>query len=134
MNEQWTRWEPIAHLGNTYFLEHVYDGMRGLEILLEDSYSNDKKLRIIFAYTMISYTVNPTSASHISNKTQQIDMLSVDKDWSFFEVANSEYIAHLMEQSAMIVEIYEPRHFVILTVNARVNVVASYEPEVSWII
>lgn len=34
MNEQWTRWEPIQNLAVNYTLEHVHNGMRGLDILL----------------------------------------------------------------------------------------------------
>lgn len=133
MNEQWMRWEPITHLGNKYSLDHVHDGMRGLDILLGDPDSKDKKVRVVFPYIMISYTVNPGNASLAMNKDQQPDTASACRDWSFFEVINSQYIAHLMVQSATIVETYDPRHFIILTTNARVDVVASYEPDVGYI-
>lgn len=133
MNEQWMRWEPTTHLGNKYSLDHVHDGMRGLDILLADPDRKDKKVRVVFPYTMISYTVNPGNASFVISKDQQQDTASACKNWSFFEVINSQYIAHLMVQSATIVEIYDPRHFVILTTNARLDVVASYEPDVNYI-
>lgn len=134
MNEQWMRWEPITHLGNKYYLDHVHDGMRGLDILLGDPDSKDKKVRVVFPYTMISYTVNPGNTSLAMNKDPQPDTASACKDGSFFEITNSAYIARLMVQSATIVETYDPRHFVILTTNARIDVIASYEPEVSYII
>lgn len=134
MNEQWTRWQPLTDLMVNYSLEHVHNGMRGLEILLADPNNNDKKVRVVFAYTMISYTIAGSLGTSLAmDKPQGHDEAPFCNNWSFFEVAHSKYIAHLMEQSATIVEIYDPRHFVILTTNARIDVVASYEPDVTSI-
>jgi hypothetical protein len=132
MNEQWKRWEPLPELMVNYSLEHVHNGMRGLEILLADPNSVDKKVRVLFAYTMISYTIGNLSDEPIDiNNTNEAPFCN---SWAFFEVAHSKYISHLMEQSATIVEIYDPRHFVILATNARIDIVASYEPDVTYII
>ena len=134
MNEQWTRWQPLTDLMVNYSLEHVHNGMRGLEILLADPSDADKKVRVVFAYTMISYTIGGSMGTSLAmNKPQGQDEAPFCNNWSFFEIAHSQYIAHLMEQSATIVEIYDPRHFVILTTNARIDVVASYEPDVTSI-
>lgn len=134
MNEQWKRWEPLPELIVNYSLEHVHNGMRGLEILLTDPNNADKKVRVLFAYTMISYTIsNLVDEPMDTNKSQNTNEASFCNSWAFFEVAHSKYISHLMEQSATIVEIYDPRHFVILTTNAKIDVVASYEPDVTCI-
>lgn len=133
MNEQWMRWEPIQDLAVNYTLEHVPNGMRGLEIVLADETDVDKQVRVLFPYIMISYTVSATTDTSIDMQGTAKDHTPFCTSWSFFEVANSHYIDRLMEQSATIVATYDPRHFVILTTNARLDVVASYEPEITYV-
>ena len=48
MQEQWTRWEPIAGLAQKYYIESISDIIEGFKILLFDANDREKKVLVSF--------------------------------------------------------------------------------------
>lgn len=131
-NEIWHRWEPIeSGLNGNYFVDHAESGLDGFRVLLAQD-KTEERVTVFFS--------NGVLASRFSDegmRTNLFRQLSEDygtefyANWSFFKVDNSSYIKWLSKECFGVIDGLEPKHFVIMGQDLIVDMVASYEPQVT---
>lgn len=134
MMDQLVEWQPITGLEQKYCLESISDGRKGLKILLSAYADEKKQVQIIFEDSVDSYRCTDESLrlTSLSEFHAQLGD-NFYKPWTFYRVNNSAYLKWLSEQSH---GIYEPeffKHFLLLTSNEVIDIIATYEPKVELI-
>lgn len=136
VNEQWTRWEPFPYSNRTcYYIEQMTINKKGLIIILVEYASEINAVQVVFKNSVVAYT--STDESFVIDTLSYLDENYGDHfygTWPFFKITNSKYIqrlsdrlkSHSKDASTLI-------HFVLLTGNSTVDVIANYEPEVTLI-
>lgn len=128
MNQQWMCGKSGLNSVDSAVVEHVHNSIRGLEVVLVKLNETNKKLRIFFDCTVLSYTVTRirgTSAYGDENEILQKNEYS--------EVIGSKYIDHLNMQSGGYSESYDSRHFIIFSQNITIDIIATREPKILYI-
>ncbi|KHF30062.1 hypothetical protein [Anoxybacillus sp. EFIL] len=134
MQEKWERWEPIGDLSLKYYVESLSDSIEGFKILLSDAYDENKKVEVIFEDSVHAYrSTDESFRQSVINKIDEQYGTQFYAEWTFFKVANSEYIQWLSEQSYGISESESLIHFCFLAGDSIVDVVAAYEPKIAII-
>jgi len=134
MQEQWTRWEPIAGLSQKYYIESISDTIEGFKILLFDANDREKKILVSFPNSVDAY--RSTDESYILLTVSNLDKVYGDKfygEWTFFKIKNSEYLKWISVQSYSSSDFFNFTHFCFLATDSVVDVVTNYEPVVTHI-
>lgn len=134
LKEKWTRWEPINNLDEKYYVETIIDNSDGFKIVLSSAKDFERKIQIHFKDSVKAYRRTNETFSlqtvHFLDENYEEDFYG---KWSFFKVANSEYLEWLNKQSFGISETFNFTHFCILGSDDMIDIAANYEPEVSHI-
>lgn len=131
MTEQWSKWEPVPGLSANYYMESILDTPDGFTIQFFDTNKEEKKVQVIFEYSVSAY--KSTNESYRLNTMHKLDERygkNFYHDWTFFKITNSSYIQWLSEESYGITDSLHFMHFAFLTPNSFLDVIARYEPEV----
>lgn len=131
MEEQWIQWNPIEKLASKYYIDFVIDKIETFKVNLIDTKSEREKIEIAFlegveAYTRVEESFR-VKIIHELDKKYGTDFYG---DWTFFKVHNSEYIKWLSEQSYKWSDTHKFMHFCLITADAIMDIIATYEPEV----
>ncbi len=130
MNEQWRIWEPSQNLSQQYYIESVCDYIIDFRIVLIEE-NKKSKLLMTFKDTVGSYRSIDESyiVNVIENLTKQYGTKFYSR-WTFFEIKNSDYLKDLSMKSSTISDYRNFRHFVILTSDIMLDIIALREPEI----
>jgi hypothetical protein len=131
VEERWIKWEPIKDLANKYSIELISENKEGLIIVLS-SHSDSKKLvKIIFKDSVDSYRSTDESLRLSSvHDFFKYSKHTLNGAWTFFKVNNSTYAQWLSEQSYGLSEPTLFTHFLLLTSDEVIDLIATYEPTV----
>lgn len=129
LEEKWIKWEPIKDLEGGFCEELICDGIDGLTIILSRK-KYDEKIKLNINWRKFtSYTVtDETYLDKIFNDLRARD--STYKGGSFFKIINSEYLRRLSYSSGTLSDYKSFTHFVILTSDSVIDVIAEHEPKV----
>lgn len=132
--EEWTRWEPIKDILGKYFVDSLILSDNGLAIQLSD-WDKEKKIEIIFDGCIDAYRyTNDSFSFKIPAGLSEKYGGEFYKNWSFFKITNSEYLAWLSEKSYEYSNDFPFIHFCIIGGDEIVDVLARYEPDVKIIV
>lgn len=136
MREEWMQWKPTEGLSTKYYIDSVVDMVSNFKIVLSNAKLEEEKVEIIFCDGVDAYTqVNESFRQKLLHELYK----KSDRDsgengvWTFFKVKNSEYIRWLSEQSYGWSESRDFIHFSFITVDAVLDVITTYEPEIKMI-
>lgn len=127
--EKWTRWEPTSRLSGKYYLETVVWLEKGLIIKLSQG---DQKIELLFDGYIDAF--RSTNESFYFKTFSDLSKQYGDEfyaDWSFFKIANSEYLKWLSEKSCTWSDQFPFIHFCILGGDQIVEILVQYEPIVT---
>lgn len=131
--EKWIKWEPIQGIIPGFYEECVGDCKEGFIIILRSTKTNDKKdLRVRWSHFVVSYTV--TNETYMDTIFSDLRLRDVTyKGGTLFKIENSDYLKRLSYSSGTLTDYMDLTHFVIVTIDSIIEVVADYEPEVEFI-
>lgn len=128
--EEWTRWELVAGIEGRFFIENFQMSYNGINVQLCSEKEN-KKIEILF--------FNGADAYRCINESWCFDIFAVLKKkhgadfyayWSFFKIANSNYVKSLSLTSCGLSDDIKFEHFCIVGNDEIIDVLATYCPEV----
>jgi hypothetical protein len=133
--DQWIPWSPLNDIQGKYHLNAISYQNSILEITLEISLDgNTSRLIIQFAQDIIAYTCSPDLfRSRTINELEIVYGTAFYGRSTFFKVINSSYIDMIKLTSAMTDDATNLHHFVLITADNVIDVVASYEPNIQHI-
>ena len=134
MKEKWIQWKPIENLAKKYYVESILDSIDGFKILLFAEKNREKKILIYFRDSVDCY--RSTNESFLVTTLFNLKENYGTKffgDWTFFEIENSLYLDSIKQESDGISESYKLRHFCLLAIDSMVDILADYEPTVTFI-
>jgi hypothetical protein len=132
MQEQWTRWEPVAGLAEKYYVESISESAKGFKLILSEQFNEKNEVHISFKRV---YSYKHTNESF---RYKTIDMLNemygvaFYANWTFFKIADSEYVKWLSEESHDTSDIYKFVHFSLIAADSILDIIATREPEVTF--
>ena len=131
-NEIWHRWEPIkADLNGNYYIDLVEQSHNGFRILLEQE-DTAQKIEILFTGLVLAYRGTEEGVRfHLFTLLSEEYGTEFYAQWTFFKVENSSYIKWVSGECYGVVDNLEPMHFVIMGLDLVLDIVASYEPQVT---
>jgi hypothetical protein len=129
--EEWKKWIPSKELSLKMYIEKVIDDKKGLQLFCQ---SKDEKItiKICFENFVLSY--------RNTDEGRRLKMLKflTEKygkefyaEWSFFKVINSTYIEWFNQETYNMYSDYNIEHYVFLTCDDVVEVLSTYEPQIS---
>ncbi|KXG10247.1 hypothetical protein AT864_00838 [Anoxybacillus sp. P3H1B] len=128
--EHWERWIPINGLPSKLHNDTFVDNKEG--IILEFSDEKDKKKIVVkFEEGVLSY--RNTDEGSLLKKLNYLDQqygTDFYSNWTLFKVKNSEYIKWFLEESSGIYEPNQLEHYVFLTPNDVIEILATYTPSI----
>lgn len=132
--EQWTRWIPCEGLeGNDYYMNAVIDKKPIFQTKLLDT---DNKKSIVATFEKYSVKTYRSAEETYTYKTLDEIHDRYGKEfyvgWSLFKVANSRYIAQLVEDG-FLEENVSLQHYAFFAVDFLVEVIATSDPKVEVI-
>ncbi|EIT87460.1 hypothetical protein A374_00130 [Fictibacillus macauensis ZFHKF-1] len=126
--ELWERWIPIKGLTSRLYNDSFIDNKEG--IILEFSDEEDKK-KIVFTFEegVLSYrnTDEGSLLKKLNELEQQYDT-EFYSEWTLFKIKNSEYLKWFLEESSGIYEPDQIEHYVFLTPNDVIEILATCTP------
>jgi hypothetical protein len=132
--ETWSRWEPIKNLSGRYYINSfLLSEESDLVIKLSDEH-NLQKIEIRFDGAIDAYRYTNESF-YFKTFGELTEKYSEDfySNWSFFKVANSEYLTWLSEKSCTFSNEFPFIHFCIFGGDEVIDILARYEPKVKII-
>ena len=131
--EKWTRWEPINGLSGSYYHDSFLWSEKGFIIELINE-GQGKRVQILFDNYVdaFRYTNESFYLKIFDNSSQENDT-DFYANWSFFKIANSEYLAWLSEKSCTWSDRFNFIHFCIVGGDEVIDIVTNYEPKVTII-
>lgn len=131
MEEEWIKWEPLKCISSKMYIEKLIDDENGILLVLK---SEDKKktFKVIFVDPILSLR-----STDEGRRLKTINFLEGKygtdfyDQWTFFRVINSGYVEWFNQETYNIYAIYDIRHYVFLTSNDVVEILSTYEPNVS---
>lgn len=131
MQETWEKWVPISKLADKYHLKNVESNINGFRIDLSHA-SNKTILKIVFKKSVWSYR-NVDEGFRLILLEDLFEKYGPDfyGNWTLFEVKNSAYLNWLSLQSHKSSDGYKLKHFCIIATDDILDIISSYEPEVS---
>ena len=134
MTEQWIRWEPISGLADKYEIESISDTFDRFTVILSDLKDEEKKVKVTFEGSVDAYrAVNESFRLKTFSELHEKYGVDFYGWWTFFKVADSEYLKWLSEQSYGISDAYSMIHFSFFGVETVLDVLTNYEPKVELI-
>jgi len=134
MKEQWTRWEPIKGLKETYDIESLSNSTKGLEMILGE-YDNEKnKIKISFENSVLTYKqTNESYRIYFFGKLKHLYTKNRITNNNFFKTNDSPYIQQFLKESNRISDTSSLIHFLIMDDELVVDIISDYEPTVEII-
>ncbi|OGB83277.1 hypothetical protein A3F66_01790 [candidate division TM6 bacterium RIFCSPHIGHO2_12_FULL_32_22] len=127
--EQWIKWNSIADLANSYYIESIKDDINGLRIFLVDEKNNKNRLEVIFENFEAYRNIDE------SYRTVLFKDLYKNKNcanWTFFKVENSTYLKWLSMQSDGWIDYIKRYHYMFVTLDSVLDVVSSHDPKLRF--
>lgn len=131
--EEWVKWVPLEGLPFKMYLESLIDDKDGISLLLT-SKDGSNKVQIFFEGSVLSYR-NTDEGRRL--KTLNFLDEKYGKDfyttWSMFKISNSAYLDWFEQETYKIYGDYNIVHYVFLTCDDVVEVLSTYEPQITII-
>lgn len=131
--EKWVKWEPVGNLTGEFYEEFICDRDDGFRIVLYKKNDGEKiRLQIKWKRFVASYTV--TNETYLDKVFS--DLRARDGTYAggmLFKIINSEYLKRLSYSSGSLSDYMSFTHFVILSSDSVIDVVADYEPEIEFV-
>ena len=134
MQEQWTRWEPIAGLTKKYDIISCHDDYKtGFTIVLCEENDFKKQLHVNWKRSVDAYKkVEERLTIAIIDDLNERSGVGFHCIWSFFKIINSEYFKELSKLSGGLIDCTPGYiHFVVFSSEILLNVITNHEPEVT---
>jgi hypothetical protein len=128
--EKIIKWEPIQDLSKEYYIELITDDLNIFCINMLEVKNPKNGIKVIFKDSVEAY--RSTDESFRSKLFFDLDKIcenDVDS-WTFFKVINSEYLKWLSSQSYGWIDSFNCIHFLFITYDFVLDVVANCEPEI----
>lgn len=134
-NDQiWSQWRPAKlDLGGNYQTIKIMDEPNGFKILIS-KVDKAEIVEIIFNKSVWAY--RRTSESFRQEIFKDLSLSYGDEfyiNWSFFKIERSAYLCWLKLQSCYISDDLNLEHYVIMTLDDVIDVVANYQPQINII-
>ncbi len=132
--EKWEKWEPLSKLATEYYLDKVIDNDEiGFQIEFKDFKNRKKIIRFIFENWVYSYRY--LEESFAINRYDQLSKKYGDKflNWTFFKVANSNYIRWLSQESGGLSDPRDLKHYSFLSMDSVLDVINDKDPIVEFV-
>lgn len=133
LQEEWVKWSPLENLNFKLYIEKLIDDKTGLQLFLQ---TKDMKqtIKVSFENHVLSYR-NTDEGGRL--KTLRLLSEKYENgfyaEWTLFKVINSNYVAWFNQESHNIYSNLGIEHYVFLTCDDVVDVLSSYEPQVTII-
>jgi hypothetical protein len=132
--EEWIQWKPIKELSSKYYIKSLVDQIENFKVILTPLNSEKGSVELVFKYGVEAYTKVEESFRvkliHDLDKKYGINFYG---NWTFFKINNSKYISWLSEQSYQWSDTHSFIHLCLVTSNAVVDIITTYEPKVEII-
>ncbi len=134
--ENWTRWEPINNLSEKYYVDSFCLSDPELDIIIT-LFNCDKSKKIKIRFNGIVGSFRYTNKNYCSKMLDDIfkkygaDFYST---WSFFKIANSNYLKWLSYKSCTLSDVYPFQHYCIIGGDEIIDILASFGPKTTIII
>lgn len=129
LKEQWIKWEPLGNIKGDYYKDCVIDGCQnGFKVIIGDDNNEKKKIKIKFNFGVSCY-----------RDTYETYAWMIQQEFlcgfHFYKAINSSYIKWLSEKTNSLSSDMEPhmQHFIIVTQDSTLEILASYEPEIEFV-
>jgi len=134
MSEKLIRWEPVKELKGIYYLDSTADTASSFELVFSDAIDENKQLQVKFSSRVKGFrsTYETFRERSLLDFYKKYDK-SVYQDWTFFKLANSEYLAWLSDQSQGESEKWNLTHYLFTTMEFILDIVHNEEPVVQWL-
>lgn len=130
MNEEWTRWEFCPGLSGKYDIETLVSNLDGLFVKLS-SPDNDRKVELAFTPCADAYRqTNESFIFVLPGKLEKKYGGEFFANWTFFKIANSEYLSWLSNRSQGYSEEFGFVHYCMLGDDAVIDIIARREPHI----
>ncbi len=133
--EEWVKWEPIEWASPKYFLDTVVRNGTIFAMTLIDQTNLEKKIYIDFTKSPVYFqqkiaTQLRVKALAVVKKEYGTDFID---EWSFFKIINSKQKEWMSAQAGVVYNFDKFQHFVLITTNYVVDIVAFKDPIVTMI-
>lgn len=134
MQEQWTRWEPIAGLTKKYDIISCHDDCEtGFTIVLCEEDDFNKQLHVNWKNSVDAFRqIDESFTIMLIDDLHKRYGVGFYCNWTFFKVTNSKYLQGLSELSSGVID-YLPgcMHFAFFSSELLIDVITYSEPEVT---
>ncbi len=131
LSEEWTRWVPMQGLPSKMYLERLIDDRDGMSLLLTNK-DESCILSVLFDGLVLSYR-NTDEGRRLKTINFLDEKYGADfyTKWSLFKVVDSSYSQWFKQETYSIYSGYNIEHYVFLTCDDVVEVLSTFEPQVS---
>lgn len=129
-NQQWLHWKPVnLDLAGNYETDQIIDKRDSFKILIT-KITKPEKVEIVFDKSIWAF--RRTSESLRQDIFKDLSLTYGDDfyiNWSFFKIERSNYLNWLRDESDGISNHLKLIHYVVMTLDDVIDIVANYEPE-----
>ena len=131
MTEKWAKWEPIEGIPTKMFIEKLVDDKNGT-LLVFKSEDENVTIQVLFEDSILSLR-----STDEGRRLKTINLLDEKygtdfyTKWTFFKVTNSDYVEWFNQETYDMYAAYNIGHYVFLTPDDVVEILSTYEPNVS---
>lgn len=129
--EAWHQWRPSRlRMDGNYYIESAQE-LKGDFKLILNNIDTNKKIEIFFEGLVCAYrSTYETFRINLINRLKQKYGTDFYAKWSFFKVANSEYVKWVTSEADGTLSENEITHFVIMGTESIVEIIAFKEPSI----
>lgn len=133
MTEEWAKWEPLEGVPSKMYIEKLVDDKNGTLLVFKSEDENDT-LEVLFEDSILSLR-----STDEGRRLKTINFLEEKygtdfyTKWTFFKVTNSSYVEWFNQETYDMYATYNIGHYVFLTPDDIVEILSTYEPNVSSI-
>lgn len=130
MQEEWIRWEFAQDIEGKYDIETLISNIDGLFLKLR-SPDNPRKIELVFTPYADAYRdTNESFIFILPGELEQKYGRKFFANWTFFKVANSEYLSWLSNRSQGYSEEFDFVHYCLLGDDSVIDIISRYEPHI----
>ncbi|HMM19099.1 MAG TPA: hypothetical protein PKA10_00075 [Selenomonadales bacterium] len=132
MSDEWIKWIPWEGLPSKMYLERFVDDKSGISFLMTGK--DGSQIQIVFDGSVLSYR-NTDEGRRLKtiNFLEQKYGKEFYATWSMFKVVKSEYLEWFGQETYNMYNDYSIVHYVFLTCNDILEVLSTYEPQITFI-
>ena len=133
--EEWAKWEPLKRVAKKYCLDLLVDNDDSFFLDLFNEANLQEKLRVDFTKSGPHFQQRiaaPLRAKTLAMLKSHYGKAFID-EWSFFKIINSKQKEWMSAQAGVVYNFDKFQHFVLITTNYVVDIVAFKDPIVTMI-